>query len=399
MPNLSPQKLQLQRNFNFVLMEEKYPFKPCRLADMGGDLSKKWYLEYYIWDETAEKLARKRYFISGKTTKQRYTDAKTAADEIEKALEAGAVINPKKRTLKLVKSETKLSDAIDFFLKFAEKTTKKRTFQSYLSDLKHLTEFLKKHGRTDIAISEFTNDMAIRFLDELIIDKNLSTRRRNNLKGTMGTLFNFFKKRKAVLENPFAHISKLPSVATKHAAYSAEKLGQMKGLIAEADPQLWLFINFIYYAFVRPGEELRRLRVRDVGEKSIMIGGEFAKNNTTQYVMIPAALERLIVASKIRTFPEDWYVFSHGGPGEQLLGKNYFYVRHLKFLKLLKLDDGKHDLYAWKHTGVIALFRATQNIELIRQQCRHSDIATTQKYLRDLGCFVDYSQIDKFPEI
>jgi integrase len=75
------------------------------------------------------------------------------------------------------------------------------------------------------------------------------------------------------------------------------------------------------------------------------------------------------------------------------------YNKHRRILKLCEFENKKIDMYSWKHTGVIALFQATQNIELIRQQCRHSDISTTQKYLRDLGLFIDYEQINKFPAI
>jgi integrase len=173
----------------------------------------------------------------------------------------------------------------------------------------------------------------------------------------------------------------------------------MKAAICESDPQLWLFICFIYFIFIRPGEELRRLRVRDIRQKTIVVMGEAAKNSQTEHIMIPAALEAIIVENNLRDLPEDYYIFSKNRrPGTHLLGKNNFYKRHLIFLKSMKFDQ-PHDLYGYKHTGVISLFLATQNIELIRKQCRHADIATTEKYLRDLGLFINYDEINKFPAI
>lgn len=398
MTNENAAFLHFQAKFNIEKMTETFPFKPCRIADSGGDMSKIWYVEYYVWDQSAEKLKRKRFVLSQETAKKRYKKGAEVSKEINQMLAAGAVINKKKKNVSVINADTPIQDAIEQYLAFHHKTTKYRTYQTYESDLKHLSAFLVKHSVAELSISAFTSDHAIRFLDELITDLNLSTRRRNNLKGTMGAFFNFYKKRKVITENPFFGISNLPTVASKHHAYTAEKLAKMKELCTKKEPQLWLFINFIYYAFLRPGQELRLLRVRDIKENTILVEAENSKNNTTQHIKIPAALEVIIQEYKLRSYNEDWYVFGEGQPSAKLVSKNYFYRRHRALLQELDIEDG-HDLYGWKHTGVIALFRATQNIELIRQQCRHSDIATTQKYLRDLGCFIDYDEINKFPSI
>lgn len=400
MTNRKAALLHFQDTHKLDVMPEKYPFKPCRIADLGGkDLSKPWYVEYYVWDESAGKLRRKRYMLTDNTAKKRYTHGQQVVQEINATLEAGAVVNKKARksTTEIQQAST-LNSAIAYFLSFSEQTTKKRTYQSYFSDLNHLLNFLEKYNLQNTTLSQFTNQHANKFLDDIIVLKKLSTRRRNNLKGTMSTLFNFYRKRKIIEENPFSDIQKLPSVAGKHVAYTPEKLAKFKAVIMREEPQLWLFITFIYYAFIRPGEELRRLRIRDLRKSTINIAGENAKNNTTQHIQIPEALQAIIEENNLRSYPEDFYVFSHGQPGEKLVGKNYFYNKHKVLLKKMGFDQ-KHDLYSWKHTGAIALFQATQNIELIRRQCRHSDIATTQKYLRDLGCFIDYDEINKFPAI
>jgi site-specific recombinase XerD len=399
MTNSQAALLHFQDTHHLSIMPEKFPYKLCRIADLGGtDLSKPWYVEYYVWDHTAEKQRRRRHMLTDTTAKKRYEHGKRVAAEIDEALQAGAVMNEKKAKVKGISAESKLTEAVEYFLSFSEKTTKKRTFMSYASDLNHLTRFQQKHELAEVELAQFTNEHANQFLDDIIIIHKLSTRRRNNLRGTMSTLFNFFRKRKVIAENPFHEIQKLPSIAGKHVAYTPDKLAKFKALITNKEPQLWLFINFIYFAFIRPGEELRRLRVRDIRKTTINIEGENAKNNTTQHILIPTALEEIIQENNLRSYHEDHYVFSHNGPGTELVGKNYFYTKHKKLLEKMKFDQS-HDLYSWKHTGVIALFQATQNIELIRQQCRHSDIATTQKYLRDLGCFINYDEINKFPAI
>lgn len=61
-------------------------------------------------------------------------------------------------------------------------------------------------------------------------------------------------------------------------------------------------------------------------------------------------------------------------------------------------EKSGYDMYSWKHTGVIALWAATQNIRLIQQQCRHSTAVQTETYLQDLGIIVRHTQIQDFPE-
>lgn len=37
-----------------------YPYKLAKLKDRDGDLTKSWYMEYYLFDENSDSLVRKR---------------------------------------------------------------------------------------------------------------------------------------------------------------------------------------------------------------------------------------------------------------------------------------------------------------------------------------------------
>lgn len=47
---------------NLRPFEEMYPFKKARLNDCDGDLSGRWYIEFYAWDVQKKKLVRKRFY-------------------------------------------------------------------------------------------------------------------------------------------------------------------------------------------------------------------------------------------------------------------------------------------------------------------------------------------------
>jgi len=56
--------------------QAKYPYKEAVLADRKGDISKPWYVNYYVWSEIEGKLVRKRSKLSHPSKKERYEQAK-----------------------------------------------------------------------------------------------------------------------------------------------------------------------------------------------------------------------------------------------------------------------------------------------------------------------------------
>jgi hypothetical protein len=38
----------------------KYPYEPCKLYDFGGDIDKRWSVEYYVYNRDQAKLVRRR---------------------------------------------------------------------------------------------------------------------------------------------------------------------------------------------------------------------------------------------------------------------------------------------------------------------------------------------------
>ncbi|WP_133121553.1 hypothetical protein [Raineya orbicola] len=53
----------------------------------------------------------------------------------------------------------------------------------------------------------------------------------------------------------------------------------------------------------------------------------------------------------------------------------------------------------WKHTGVVAYYKAGAGIKFIQTQCRHSSLDETNRYLKDLGLFENEEIIKNAPEI
>jgi site-specific recombinase XerD len=402
--SMTPQTTYYYKKYNLT-MADPHPYK-LPVLRKSDSLNKPWYVEYYVFSEKDAVLKRKRVVLKQPTAIARTTAAKEIISQISDLLKKGAVINKTVKPTNLGGSTLGLSistiqDTITHYLEFHKKIVKPNTYESYKLDLKRFQKFLIRNNLQTLTIKTFGSELAYQCMDELTSIEKLGNRTRNNVKATLVTFFNFYRKRKIVDHNPFDDIAKLRAPVHKHTAIADYHVKPILDKCIETNElQLQLFIYFEYYAAIRPNTELRLLKISDILDKTICINADDAKSAEKMHIAIPPPLEKKITEFKLRDYPKDFYVFSKNGkPGIAPNGKKYQYMRHRKILKALNIDHLNYDLYSWKHTGVIALFKTIQDIEVIRQHCRHSNIDTTQKYLRDLGQFIDTSKIDLFPEI
>lgn len=101
------------------------------------------------------------------------------------------------------------------------------------------------------------------------------------------------------------------------------------------------------------------------------------------YVAISIALEKVIEHYKLRSYRPTHYVFSiNGHPVPEPVGISYFYKRHVKIIRDLDLFEHDYDLYSWKPTGAVALYRQSKDILRVQKHCRHSSPDQTYTYLR-----------------
>lgn len=153
--------------------------------------------------------------------------------------------------------------------------------------------------------------------------------------------------------------------------------------IDEQDTALGLFVRFIYYCFLRPGE-LRRLKAGDVllEEGEIRVPGAISKNGKTQHVVLPDAF-RPSLEVLWRLAPGD-YVFPSPVDKSKPLSKNVMYRRHKAILDALNFGEG-YTLYSWKHTGAVAAAKAGIPLKELQLQLRHHSLDETDGYLRQMG--------------
>ncbi len=391
-------------NPNLTQTPQRHPYELCKLYDCEGNIKKRWVIEYYVYNRDVKKKVRRR--ISGinriKTLKERREAAKELMQEINQLLIQGYTEGGSQKGIFQADTQVyTLKEAFTHFLLIKDTAIKKNTAASYRSTQRIFCSWLDSKGLGELALGDFNVTIAYSFFDYLKTERKCANKTYNNYLINLNSIFNFYVSREIIAKNPLDNLSQLKTESGKHVPFTNAQIKRIKERIQKkGDTQLLLFISFLYYTLARPREEVRLLQVRDLREKTIFIPSARSKNNKGGHIIIPPPLEQLIEQYKLRDYPPHYYIFTlKGVPGEKHVGKDYFYLRHRQILKELKLTDQAYDLYGWKHTGVINLFSAGADIKAIQQQCRHSTIGQTDRYMKDLGLIRNEEMLSKFPEL
>ncbi len=74
-------------------------FRLPKLNNRGGDLDKRWYVEYYLWNETEQQLERQQVFVptAYKTAKERRAWAVSTITEVTDLMRQGYIYVTEKR--------------------------------------------------------------------------------------------------------------------------------------------------------------------------------------------------------------------------------------------------------------------------------------------------------------
>lgn len=185
-----------------------------------------------------------------------------------------------------------------------------------------------------------------------------------------------------------------PSPARYFQTFQIKKLSKE---ISVRDPQLWLFIQFIYYCFIRP-RELVFLRAENVllENNQIYIPGHISKNKKSEYVTIPDAFRPVL--EYIKELPPDRLLFPSPLDVTKPLGFDKMYRRHQKIIKGLGFGKG-YVLYSWKHTGAVQAVKAGIPLKELQIQLRHHSLDQVDQYLRQMGVFDLVRLQANFPSI
>lgn len=323
------------------------------LKSRGGDLDKEWYIEYR---ENGKRIRKYFTINQGNTVEERTKLAKKFLRKLRKeARQVPANINERELIYQALEDERPY--------------LRKKSFQTYKSKIDRLFDWLDD--------DELTTENLRRYFK--LYRENHPQMATYNVRRQLGT---FFKRAGiSALIDPIK-IKKGPQQPLRY--FQVHQCKQLLDYLYEKDPMLWLHCNFVYFTAIRPRSELLKIRVDDIffDDKKVAIRGEIAKNKKTEFVRIAPKFYPIIEHLKYKA--PGTYIFPSKASPYKPAGHNTYGDRFRVILDRLGFGR-EYQLYSWKHTGAIAVYKATKNIMALRDHCRHKDVATTQLYLRQLG--------------
>lgn len=350
-----------------LAMAEKKNFFPEFRIYAPSDLAKKWFVFFY--DAGGRRI-------------RKYGNINQYDTGPERMKEAHALIDALRVTYEHVEVETTLKERLYKIIEEKKPGWRKKTYQSVKSKLDRF--YVWMNGR------EVNEKEVISFFRHLSSTRHKTTY--NSYLQKLRYLFGFVDA-----SHLFAEIKGVKEHRTPARYFQKGQMEQLKAEISLHDPPLWLFIEFMYYCFIRPGE-LRHLRAGDIlfEQRRIIVRGEISKNHKTEYVAIPEAFLRSL--KRLSTLPPDTYIFPGKPDRKKPIGINTMSTRHRNILRRLDFGDA-YKLYSWKHTGAVMAVKAGIGLKELQLQLRHHSLDQVNEYLRQMGVSDMQNLQDLFPEL
>lgn len=389
-----------------------YPYRPARLVKSVND----WHVTFYAYDISKKELVRRRVGkqeLSKLPPSAREIAARNLVNNINAMLASNAYLESEGNKLKEVNlNRLSFLEGITMAMEHKRDVegVKKSTVDEYISTRTTVEDFYA-HAQLslDYPLRDVSSNFVRQYFEYLKKVRKSSNKTYNCRRAILHAAVEVLMRKDP---RPFKHgnlFSAVPFLKTqtkKHAAYSDDQMRAfVEAMTKKGELHVLLFVQFMYYTLARP-EELRHLKVGDIRlqERRILFQSQSAKTSIEQYVGINDRFAEILTASRICAFPKHYYVFSNedakGGhyPGQAPVGISYFYKRVKKYIAALGLRsiNPNYTMYSFKHSGAISLYKATKDIKLLQQQCRHQKIDQTNTYLRDLGLFEDFNRLNSW---
>lgn len=340
----------------------------------------KHYVDFYIKDPATGKFRRKKYHLdSVRSKRERKSVATELITELTRKLRSGW--NPFAENGS-ARSATKLEEIFERYIRHVSQDCRRKTIHCYTSRVNVLREYMSTLSAPPVYAYQFTREFVIDFLDWVYFDREVTPRTRNNYMNWCYGFCEFMVNRRYLEKNPAENIGKSKEKPKKRKPLSPAMLSAMREHLETESRHFLLACMFEYYCFIRP-TELSYLRIRDIDlrEQSVRVSGEYSKNKRDGKVALPDVLGRLLVELGTFDYPGEWYLFSRNfRPGREKAGADQFNKRWVKMRRRLGWSD-EFQFYSLKDTGIRDLANS-EGIVVARDQARHTDISTTNKYLQ-----------------
>lgn len=214
------------------------------------------------------------------------------------------------------------------------------------------------------------------------MDRDSSARTRNNYRTWLSAFCSWLQEKKFIDSNPVEKIKTLPEEVKFRSALPPEDLIKLQEYLNKNNPSYLLACMMEYYTFIRP-DELSNIRLKDIHikEQKIFVSSAISKNRRDGMVGLNDRIITLMIDTHVFDAPDTFYLFGKDfKPSFEKADSRIFRDYFTKIRKALKFPTN-YQFYSLKDSGIRDLANA-EGIVVARDQARHSDISTTNRYLK-----------------
>jgi integrase len=302
--------------------------------------------------------------------------------------------------VELFKRHRTVEEVLPGFLIEKQPAVEPRSFYPYTWCAKVFIDWLKEHHLASQPMRKITPEHMADFFYFLGRERNLD---RTTVEKYLLNLRQFYvyAKRKGDVEIlPFGSIT-LPKKKRDQGA-DVIQIDDLRILLPEIkriDPQLYLACMIQYYCFIRPGKELRLLKIGDIDLHNgiITVRPENAKNKQRQSVTMPQQLIDLCLEYEVQNADKSLFVFGNKKRfGSKPCSVNMLRWRFNKIRDGLNMTKG-YKFYSFKHTGASRLHMSGISMRELMDQLRHTKLEATQHYVKKHIGIINTRVRDNFP--
>lgn len=346
---------------------------------------KNWYVDFLCYDPVDGKMRRKKFML----------------DSIEKislrkkrAAEIIATVTTKLRNgwnpwadASSERQYAKFTDVTALYMKYIDKLTanntlKKKTAYDYQSRMNMLQEYNQSRAVPIVYIYQFDQAYMSDFLDYILLDRDATARTRNNYRTWLSAFCSWLQEKKYIEKNCVEQIKCLVEGEKIRSAFTPQDLARLRNYLNETDKHFLLACMMEYYTFIRP-DELSNIRLKDIyiKEQKVFVSSTISKNRRDGMVGLNDSLIRLMVELATFDNPSDCYLFGRDFRPSTKKADSRIFREYFNKVRAFLRFPRCYQFYSLKDSGIRDLANAA-GIVVARDQARHSDISTTNKYLK-----------------
>ncbi len=262
------------------------------------------------------------------------------------------------------------------------KTLKPKTYYDYQSKMKTLLEYNQERGLSILYMYQFDQAFVGDFLDYILLDRDSSARTRNNYRTWLSAFSTWLMEKKYIERNPIENIKSLAEEDKFRAPLCKNDLIRLKDYLEKTNKHYLLACQMEYYTFIRP-DELSNIQLKDIylSEQKVFISSAISKNRRDGMVGLNKKLVELMVDLDIFKNPSHCYLFGRDFKPSEKKADSRIFREYFNKVRLALKFPNNYQFYSLKDSGIRDLANA-EGIVIARDQARHTDISTTNKYLK-----------------